>query len=634
GGGFGAGGRVPWEQGIGGCESGFTIPDPVDPDIVWATCYGNEVTRYDARLRRARSVSPWIHTLDSEPNKLKYRCHWTPPLAIDPFDRNVVYYGCQVIFRTSNGGQSWEVISPDLSTQDQTKIVPSGGIIGDNLGQFYGAVVYAIAPSPIRKGLIWAGTNDGKIWYTTDGGRRWVDVTANVTGLKAWGTITKIEPSHFDPAVAYVVVDYHIMDDRDPYIFKTEDFGKTWRKISDGLPKGHPLDYALSLAENPNRRGMLFAGTGRGFYYSLDDGRTWTRFREGLPAAPVTWIVVQKQHHDVVVSTYGRGLYVLEDITPLEQADRLDRTTTACLYAPRPAFRYGRSGRAQFSFWLRETPREPVRLEILDPEGAVVRTLQVRAREGLNRAVWDLRHEPPAQPALRTTPPDNPHIWEEPRFRGQQTRPVIHWGIQAPQRNGPLSAPGVYTVRLHAGGRTLSQRFDVVKDPEIPSSDADLWASTRMQIRIRDNINAAVDMINRLEIMRKQVEDLLKVHRGRPDLEQALREIDEKMLDVELRLLSRTELHSDDKWYVEQYKIYLNLVWLNGVVGTGAGDVAGGADYRPTAAAVGWLEDIEKELAAARGAFNTLVEREIPAFNRAMAGRGLPPIGVQTTSTP
>ncbi len=237
GGGTPAGGDG-WEYRLGGCESGFTLPDPTDPDIVWASCYGNEVTRYDAKTKEARSVSPWIHTLDSPPNETKYRCHWTPPLAIDPFDHNTVYYGCQVIFKTSNAGQSWSVISPDLSTHDPSRIVSSGGIIGDNLGQFYGEVVFAIAPSSIQKGLIWAGTNDGKVWYTRNGGGQWTDVTQNISGLPAWGTVSKIQPSVFDPGTAYIAVDFHLMDNRDPYIYKTSDFGKTWKQITGDLPKG------------------------------------------------------------------------------------------------------------------------------------------------------------------------------------------------------------------------------------------------------------------------------------------------------------------------------------------------------------------------------------------------------------
>jgi len=192
-GGFaGRGGGGAWEHGLGGCESGFTLPDLTNTDIVWASCYGDEVTRYDDKTKLAHSVSPFFHTLDSAPDQTKYRCHWTAPLALDPFDHNIVYYGCQVIFKTGNQGMSWSVISPDLSTQDPSRIVSSGGIVGDNLGQFYGEVVFSIAPSEIQKGLIWAGTNDGKVWYTRDAGAHWNDVTKNIAGLPAWGTISKI----------------------------------------------------------------------------------------------------------------------------------------------------------------------------------------------------------------------------------------------------------------------------------------------------------------------------------------------------------------------------------------------------------------------------------------------------------
>ncbi|HEY2945731.1 MAG TPA: sialidase [Vicinamibacteria bacterium] len=629
--GFGgsAGAATPWQQGIGGCESGFTMPDPSDPDVVWATCYGNEVTRYDARLQNARSVSPWIHTLDSEPTKVKYRCHWTPPLAVDPFDQGTVYYGCQVLFRTSNGGQSWEVISPDLSTRDPSRIVSSGGVVGDNLGQFYGEVVYAIAPSPVRKGLIWAGTNDGKIWYTEDGGKSWKDVTGNVAGMKEWGTIAKIEPSSFDPATAYVVVDYHLMDARDPFIYKTSDLGRTWKRISDGLPHGHPLDYALAVAENPNRRGMLLAGTGRGFHYSLDDGATWMQFKEGLPAAPVTWALVQKRHHDVVVSTYGRGLYILSDITPLEQSDQAAADAPAHLFSPRPGFRLARSGRAEITYRLKSAGA--VQLEILDASGAVVRVLKAKGRAGLNRTSWDLRHEGPKAVELRTVAPDNPFIWAEPRFKGKDTRPVIHWGIQNPQRLGPLAAPGGYSVRLKVDGASWTRPLEVLKDPRLPSSDADLALSTKTQVRIRDDIDAAAGMINRIEVLRKQVEDRARADDAAAEVRQALVDLDKKALEVELMLLSRTELHSDDKWYVEAYKAYLNLLWLSGVVGTGAGDVAGGADHRPTDSALAVLETIEGDLAAAKAAYARLMEQELPAFNAAMAVRGAPPLGVTTT---
>jgi hypothetical protein len=615
---FGGGGADAWQGPLGGCESGFTLPDLSDPDIVWASCYGNTVTRYEGRRDAARSVSPWIHTLDSPPNEVKYRCHWTPPLAIDPFDHNTVYYGCQVLFKTQDEGQTWTVISPDLSTNDPSRIVSSGGIIGDNLGQFYGEVVFAIAPSEIQRGLIWAGTNDGQIWYTRDGGGTWVKVSSNIAGLPAWGTVRNIEPSRFDPGTAYVAVDFHLMDDRGPYLYKTADFGTTWTRITGDLPSNHPLDYVLAVAENPNHKGMLFVGTGHGFYYSLDDGAHWTPFREGLPAAPVTWIVAPRTTHDVVISTYGRGLYVLRDATALEESDRV---ASVVLYPPQAGYRQARSGQALVTFSLAAAPGDSVRLEVLDGSGAVVRTLRARPRTGYNRVVWDLRYDGPRQVALRTTPPDNPRIWDEARFKGKTTRPIVHWGIQSPQRVGPLALPGKYSVRLTVGGQAHTQPLEIVKDPSLPSSDADLAASTAMQLRVRDDMNTAVDLINRLETMRRQIEDQLAANQGKAALEKPLRALDQKLMDVELKLLSRTDLHSDDKWYVEKYRIYMNLIWLSAEVGTGGGDVAGGAEYRPTDAQVAVLAGIEEDLAAAKVAFTAVTTKDVAGFNKVMKGK-------------
>ncbi len=209
--------------------------------------------------------------------------------------------------------------------------------------------MFAIAPSEVQKGLVWAGTNDGKVWYTKDGGAKWNDVTKTIGGMPVWGAVTKIEPSHFEAGTAYVAVDAHLMDVRDPFIFKTTDFGATWKRVNGDLPAKHPLSYVKAVAENPNKKGQLFAGTGHGFFYSQDDGAHWTELATGLPHAPVTWVSVQKQFHDVVVSTYGRGLYVLDDITPLEQTTAQTTDAAVHLFAPRPMYRWtqGRSRAAE-----------------------------------------------------------------------------------------------------------------------------------------------------------------------------------------------------------------------------------------------------------------------------------------------
>ncbi|HEX3645972.1 MAG TPA: hypothetical protein VHT95_10205 [Vicinamibacterales bacterium] len=626
--GYNGSGNV-WDHGLGGCESGFTAPDPTDSNVVWSTCYGNKVTRYDHRTRIARSVAPGMITLDAPPQDAKYRCHWSAPLAIDPFDHNNVYYGCNVIFHTNSAGQSWRVISPDLSSQDSSKIISSGGIVGDNLGQFAPEVIFAIATSEVEKGLIWAGTNDGKIWYTRDGGQKWNDVSKNVTGLPAWGVVSKIEPSHFKGGTAYVAVDAHLMDSREPYIFKTTDYGATWKRVNGDLPKTHPLSYVKAVAENPNKAGMIFAGTGHGFFYSTDDGGHWTELAAGVPHAPVSWIVVQKQFHDVAISTYGRGLYVLDDITPLEQATPASTEAAAHLFTPRAAYRWSQRSRALINYSVKGEPRGAAQLQVLDADGTMVRDLRSTPHAGLNRVAWDLRYESPRLIAMRTTPPENPHIWEEPRFRGQDTRPVTHWGLDQAQV-GPLVVPGKYTIKLTVDGQSYSQPIEILKDPRMPTPVADLDLSVKLQLRLRDDISAAADMVNAIEVMRKQLEDVTKAYRNDRTKEALLKqvaEMDRKLFDVEAKILEPAQMTSDDKYFQQAYRVYMNLIWLNGEVGPGAGDVSGGADFPPTDTSVNVMESIEKDLNGAKADYKNLMDREVPAFNRAIGGAITPLTG-------
>jgi hypothetical protein len=631
GGAGGAGGAVgTWEHGLGGCESGFTLPDLTNTDIVWASCYGNEVTRYDAKTKVARSISPWLHTLDSEPNKAKYRCHWTPPLAVDPFDHNAVYYGCQVIFRTTSGGQSWSVISEDLSTRDPKYVVSSGGIVRDNLGQFYGEVVFAIAPSEVQRGLVWAGTNDGKVWYTRDSlaaAPHWTDVTKNITGLPAMAVISKIEPSHFDPGTAYICADFHLADNRDPWVYKTTDFGKTWTKINGNLPTGHPLDYARLIAENPNKKGMLFVGTGHDLFYSLDDGQHYMPLEEGMPHASVSWVVVQKQSHDLVVSTYGRGFYIMHDITPLEQGMMEPSfTDAAALVAPRTAYREPRGGSAEISFKLAAVPKAPMEFEVLDSKGAVVSKLPpVTGHAGLNRIAWAMRYPGPRLVALRTTPPENPHIWEEPRFQGQDTRPVTHWGIEQ-SATGPIVAPGDYTLKMTVDGASFSKPLHVALPPGAHGTDADLQAAARLQLKVRDDISTVSDMTNQLEWMRKQLEDQRKTAANKDALMKAMSAIDMKLKAVELKLITESDMLSDDKYYPEQYQLYLNLIWLGGEVGGGAGDVAGNGDYGPTETDTAMVLNLDQQLEAVKAQYKSVMEKDVPAYNQTVTASGVEPL--------
>lgn len=641
-----------WDHAMGGCESGFTVPDPADPNVVWATCYGNKVTRWDARDKHARSVAPWLHTLDSPPTDIKYRCHWTAPLAIDPFDHNTVYYGCQVIFKTTNAGQSWSVISPDLSTNDPKYIVSSGGIVGDNLGQFYGEVIFAIAPSKIQKGLIWAGTNDGKIWYTNDGGSKWNDVTKGL-GAPPMGTITSIAPSAFDPGTAYIAVDLHLADNRDPFIYKTTDFGKTWKSVAGNLPK-HQLSYVKTIAEDPNAKGLLFTGTGNDLFYSLNDGADWKPLDSGLPHATVSWAVVQKDFHDLVISTYGRGLYILDDITPLEQQAKAKNDAAAVLFEPRSAYRFTKNAQAFLNFSLKAAPKDPVEIDIVGADGKSIRKLRTRAKAGLNRVRWDMRYDTPRLIALRTAAPENSHIWNEPRFRDADSRPITHWGTR-PAEVGPIVTPGAYSVRLKVDGQTYTQQLTVLRDPHSPGSEDDINTSVKTLLQIRDDISQVSDTVNQIEWMRKQlevVESMLRPPRRAPgfgraadddeggapapeaqlddaakkrraDLLKSVEAMDQKLQGIEHKFVSQALLNSDDKYFVEPYKVYLNLIWLNGEVGTGAGDVAGGADFRPTDAQLETLRDQEAQITAATAEFQELLKNDLPGFNQKLGENSL-----------
>ena len=613
----------PAQENMPSCESGYTYPEPNNSRFVWGTCYAAHVATYDELTGLRRSVSPWMHTLDSDPVGLKYRCQWSPPLAIDWFD-NSVYFGCNVLFRTRDRGQTWQVISPDLSTQDPTRIRFSGGVVGDNLGQFYGALISAITPSRTQKGVVWVGTNDGKVWISRDAGVKWTDLTANLK-MPKWGIVRRIDSSYFDPGTAYIAIDYHLVDVRDPFLAKTTDFGQTWTRLDATLPKGHPLDYTLTIAEDPHRKGMIFAGTGHAFFYSRDDGKTWTQFKDKLPAAPVNWIEIPKNAPELAVATYGRGIWILRDVEQLENADLGDPAADLHLYKPIPATRTAEGGQANFVFDLKSAPSSPITVEILDSTGAVVDTSKVTGHAGLNEASWNLLYPPPDRVVLRSIPPDDPHIWDEGRFQNRE-RPLEHWGLGAINWR-PRALPGKYTVRLTLNGKPYSQPFEVWRDVTMPATEADLAESFGLQRRIISAMNDVADKINRIEIMRMQIEDLRKANGSNAELDAALAGIAKQMYDTELSFLSKTEMHSDDKWYVEKYHVYFNLIWLLAEVGGGGGDVMGGAGYRPTQAASGVYEEQLKAVQMGRGAFATLMA-EVDAFNKAHVGK-LPAISDQ-----
>ncbi len=653
-----------------GCETGWNIPDPVDPNIVWGGCYAGVVERWDARTGMSRSVSPWPErTMGTPAGEVKLRMNWTFPIAISPHDHNRVYVGSQFVHATTDGGQTWEAISPDLTLNDKSMMGDSGGLTVDNLSVEYAGVVFSIAESPLEKGVIWAGTNDGVVQVTRDGGKNWSNVTANIPGLPPKGTVSSVEPSRFDGGTCYIAVDLHQVDNRDPHIYKTSDYGKTWKSLSAGIPKSQ-LSYTHVLREDPNRRGLLFAGTENALYMSLDDGGHWEPLQNKLPHAPVHWLTVQENFHDLVVGTYGRGYFILDDITPFEQLTDAVRNSAAQGFAPRPAYRFrsisqpalAPSGTsrgknppygASINYWLKEpvkTPPEaeqaekdradadaaatgarkpekkyPVEVVILDAAGNKVRTLTGTNKAGINRVVWDLRYERTENVRLRATPPGNPRVWEEKRFLGKGARPILYYGIEE-IKQGPLVAPATYTTRVVVDGKELpSQSLVVKKDPNSAGTEADVDASAKFSLSIYRDMNAAAHMINQIEWSRKQLEDfrkMLAAAKEDPAASSAAAGLERDLRAVEDKLMQPTLAENDQKSFRGALGIYLKLAWLQAESGSGAADVSGNADLAPTQPELDVYAQLSGQLASVKKQFDELYGTTVPAFNDAMKAKG------------
>ncbi|MHB8093522.1 MAG: WD40/YVTN/BNR-like repeat-containing protein [Candidatus Aminicenantales bacterium] len=648
-----AGPDLPVWYAMGGCESGFTYADPVDPDIVWSTCYSGTIEVYNRKTGLIRNVNPWPEkSLDSPPGILKYRWNWSPPLAISPHDHNKVYFGSQYVHMTTDGGQHWTVISPDLTTNDKGKMGTSGGLFKDNLGVEYGCTMFAIAESPAEKDVIWAGSNDGLIHVTRDGGKTWKNVTP--AGMPVWGTVSMIDPSKFDKGRCYVAVDGHQESILDPYLFKTTDYGATWKMIQSDIPKS-VLSYTSAIKEDPVRKGLLYAGTANAIYISFNDGENWIPFQANLPRACVTWITVQEHFNDLVLGTNGRGVYIMDDVTPLQQATPEALAADVFFFNPRPAYRFkntappirvpNENSRSQdpaygatINYLLKSPAAGPVRLAIKDENGALIRTINGTRSKGFNRVVWNLREEPVRQIDLRTTPSFHPHVWEEKRFKGKEVRPVLHWGIQPPQQ-GVLAPPGKYTVTLSVDGKETSRELVVLKDPNSSGSVESIKEMVGLWRNAVVDLNATVDMINQLEWVGKQVEDLIKLLGATKNGDQVLSDVLEfqkAYMTLEDKMLQRQLHASDPKSYKAEMMLFSKLLWFSGEVGTGAGDIRNTEDMGPTSQQLEVYDLLNKRFQATRAEFDDFIKAQVPAFNKKLAEKNFTAIvtGQKPSQTP
>ena len=618
---------------VGGCETGFSVPDPVEPNIVWAGCYDGVLSRYDHRLGLSRRVSVWPANAEGwAAGELRYRFQWTFPIHISPHDHERIYVGSQHVHVTTNGGQSWEVLSPDLTTNDKTKQQKTGGLTTDDAGPTYAAVLFAIAESPQQEGVIWTGSNDGLVHVSLDGGQTWTNVTENIPDLPPWGTVSNIEPSRHDAGAAYLTVDLHQLGDTEPYVYKTTDYGDSWTSLSQTIPRS-VFSYAHVIREDPVRPGLLYLGTENALYVSLDDGENWTLMRNNLPPAPVHDLTIQSHFNDLVVATYGRGFWIMDDITPLQELTEDVIASEVHLFTPRTAYRFLTRQRSQsqpedpgagtnptygasISFFLERVPEEGVQLEIHDEGGRFVQLLDTDLlRPGINRVHWDLEEEASNTPTLRTAPVEHSHV----EFPEESGRSLGEGG-----RVTPLAPPGNYTVTLRAAGFNLVQPLLLLKDPNSGGSELEIQEQVTMVREIRESVDSVVALIDEIEWIRAQtqlVRERNADHAAAEEIREAGGTLEAELIELEMRLFDvrltgGTARQDTLRW---ARRLYARLTSLAGYIT--------GTDDRPTDQAREVFEMLGSELGDYQRQMAAIRE-DLATFNRLLDDRGIEPIPV------
>ncbi|HVH09953.1 MAG TPA: glycosyl hydrolase [Gemmatimonadales bacterium] len=609
---------------VGGGESGYIAPQPGDPNIVFAGTYMGTLTRYDHRTRQERDVSVWLNNYDGYPAAdVPYRFQWTFPIVFSPHDRNTLYVTAQRVFKTTDGGSSWRPISPDLTVHDPATLGPVGGpITRDMTGTEWYATVFAFAESPMKAGVLWAGSDDGLVHVSQDSGTSWADRTPK--GLGRFTRMSVLEPSHFDAGVAYLAANRYQQDDIAPYLFKTADYGRTWTKITTGLPEGA---YTRAIREDPVRRGLLFAGTETGIYVSFDDGGRWQPLQLNLPRASVRDITVHGG--DLVVATHGRAFWVLDDISPLRQLGAGLRGEPVHLFTPDPAVRFQgqRSERplparganplpgAAITYWLDRRPASEVTLAFLDSSGAVVRSFTGKADSSVK---VDSATYVPSDSAVPAHPGTNRFVWNLRATDAKKAKDIV---VDEGTVDGPLVPPGRYSVKLTVAGQSYTQPLQVVNDPRVAASRADLLAQYALALAIRERIDTLVTAVERLEQAELQLASWTEWTKQRPEASRIKAQADsvKSRLEGVRGRLSEPHAHADESTLHWQIQIYNQLLSLNGMVQS--------ADAAPTAQERAVFAELSQRLDRELAALRAIETSDLTAFNRMLHDLNVPAVG-------
>jgi photosystem II stability/assembly factor-like uncharacterized protein len=598
---------------VGGGESGYIAPDPTDTDVFYAGSYGGLLTRINRRTGEDRAINVWPdNPMGHNSGSMTERFQWTYPIVISPVDPKTLYVTSQHVWKSTNQGQSWQRISPDLSRHDPSTMGDSGGPITlDQTGVETYAVVFALAPSPLDGNLLWAGSDDGYVHVTRDGGANWTKITP--PDLPEFARVSFIEASPHDAGTAYVAANRYQRSDRAPYVYRTQDFGRTWTKIVAGI---RPDDFARTIAEDPKRKGLLFLGTETGIYVSFDAGGVWQPFSLDLPTTPVHGIRIKND--DLVIGTHGRAFYVMDNINVLRQIDRRTTDEALVLFKPGDAMRSVSRGVA-IDYFLKQAA-DSVTIDILDAQGSLIKSFtgkpaaaapsgaapappsgeegggfrqapaRVPVAQGLNRFVWDTRY-----PDATTFPG------------------LIMW---AGSVRGPQAPPGQYQVRLTAAGQTKTQPFNIVRKTGISATDADLQQQFTLARDINAKVSAANEAVIKIRSVRDQVTE--RAVKAKDQKIAALADaLSTKLTDVEGQLYQYRNRSSQDPL---NFPIRLDnkLAALQGIVESG--------DYKPTDQSYAVFKELTSQLETYLGRLDVLLTTDVAAFNKQIARKKLPPV--------
>ncbi len=603
---------------VGGGESAHVAPHPENPNIVYAGSYSGFLTRYNHATGERRNITVYPdNPMGHGVQDMKYRFQWNFPIEFDPFDSKTLYVGSQHLHKTTDEGESWEIISPDLSTNTKSMQVESGGpITKDDTGVEYYCTIFVITPSNQEKGVIWIGTDDGRVHITKNGGKSWTDITPN--NMPKWGMVNSIDQSPHDPATAYMAVTRYKLDDFKPYLYKTSNYGKSWKLISKGIPNDA---FTRVVREDPMKKGLLYAGTETGMYVSFNDGRDWQSFQLNLPIVPITDLVVKE--NDLVVATQGRSFWILDDLTPLHQLNNKVAGSKLHLYKPRDTYRLNAGGGwggpsptwganppngiMTFYYLNEELNKDSeFKLEFMESDGDVIKTFTNKkdmknpspiadTKKGMNRFVWNMRY------------PD-----------AKKVPNAVMWGGT---HIGPKAVPGQYKVKMTVDGKSQTQTFNILKDPRVSTTQSDFQDQFDLLMDIRNRTTEINEKILTIRSIKDQINTLTSLMKEsgfkNENLTKAGKELVKSLSTIEEELI---QVKSKSRQDPLNYPIKLDnkIAALVRVVSS--------VDAKPTAQSYDVLEDLVSQAQVHYKKLNKVLTDDLYRFNNMVSDAAVPAV--------